>query len=168
MQTPVASFTKKRLPIIKLPDTPKTSASTPSDIVVVIAQLCLLLLSGLTPSSYAQERKPNIIFILDDDLGHGDLSCYGQKRFTTPHIDRLATEGMKFTNHYSGGPVCAPSRSALMTGLHTGHTFIRGNKEVMPEGQWPLPGDARTMLKMFKSAGYTTGVFGKWGLGSPG
>ncbi|MGC1240666.1 MAG: arylsulfatase [Chryseosolibacter sp.] len=112
--------------------------------------------------------KPNIIFILADDLGYGDLSCYGQKHFQTPNIDKLALQGMKFTNHYAGAPVCAPSRSALMTGLHTGHTFVRGNKEVQPEGQWPLPGEAYTLTKMVKSAGYVTGVFGKWGLGFPG
>lgn len=117
--------------------------------------------------AHAQE-KPNIIFILADDLGYGDLSCYGQTRFKTPNIDRLAAEGIMFTNHYSGSPVCAPSRSALMTGLHTGHTYIRGNKEVQPEGQWPLPDKAFTLTEMLSSAGYTTGVFGKWGLGNPG
>src|SRR5687767_206596 len=167
MQSP-GSTIKKRTPQITLFNTRKTSASIHVNHRFAFTLICLLLLSCVISSSHAQERQPNIIFILADDLGYGDLSCYGQKRFTTPHIDRLATEGMKFTNHYAGAPVCAPSRSALMTGLHTGHTFIRGNKEVMPEGQWPLPGDARTMLKMFKSAGYTTGVFGKWGLGSPG
>lgn len=112
--------------------------------------------------------KPNIIFIVADDLGYGDLSCYGQKHFQTPNIDKLARHGMKFTNHYSGSPVCAPSRSALMTGLHSGHTFIRGNKEVQPEGQWPLPEEAFTVTELLKSAGYVTGVFGKWGLGYPG
>ena len=81
--------------------------------------------------------KPNIIFILADDLGYGDLSCYGQTHFQTPNIDRLAAEGMKFTDHYSGSTVCAPSRSSLMTGLHTGHTYIRGNKAVQPEGHLP-------------------------------
>lgn len=117
----------------------------------------------------AQENsRPNIVFILADDLGYSDLGCYGQKLFATPNIDKLANEGLKFTSHYAGAPVCAPSRSALMTGLHTGHTFVRGNKEVEPEGQWPLPQDARTLLEMLKNAGYTTGVFGKWGLGYPG
>ncbi|RQV98105.1 N-acetylgalactosamine-6-sulfatase, partial [bacterium] len=75
-------------------------------------------------------RKPNIIYILADDLGYGDLSCYGQQRFSTPHLDRMAAEGIRFTQHYSGSTVCAPSRSSLMTGLHTGHTPIRGNQEV--------------------------------------
>jgi len=112
-------------------------------------------------------EKPNIIFILADDLGYGDLSCYGQTRFPTPNLDRMAAEGIKFTDHYSGSTVCAPSRSSLMTGLHTGHTYIRGNKAVQPEGQEPLPASTVTMAKLLKQAGYTTGAFGKWGLGPP-
>lgn len=129
----------------------------------------LLLLVMCTMSLHGQNTaKPNIIFILADDLGYGDLSSYGQKLFQTPNIDKLAAQGIRFTNHYAGAPVCAPSRSALMTGLHTGHTSIRGNKEVQPEGQWPLPADTYTLVKMMKSAGYRTGVFGKWGLGYPG
>jgi arylsulfatase A len=115
-----------------------------------------------------QLPKPNIIYILADDLGYGDLSCYGQVKFTTPNIDKLAQEGMRFTQHYSGSTVCAPSRSSLMTGLHTGHTPLRGNKEWKPEGQWPMDSDAFTLAEMFKSNGYTTGAFGKWGLGYPG
>jgi len=114
------------------------------------------------------EGKPNIIYILADDLGYGDLSCYGQTNFSTPNIDKLAENGMRFTQHYSGSTVCAPSRSALMTGQHTGHTFIRGNKEVQPEGQFPLEDKAVTMAEALKEVGYTTGAFGKWGLGSPG
>ena len=112
-------------------------------------------------------KQPNIIYILADDLGYGDLSCYGQKKFKTPNIDRLAKEGMLFTQHYSGSTVCAPSRSALMTGQHTGHTYIRGNKEVRPEGQHPLPDSIQTMAETLKEAGYVTGAFGKWGLGFP-
>ena len=114
------------------------------------------------------DRPPNIIYILADDLGYGDLGCYGQQLFNTPNIDRLAASGMKFTQHYSGSTVCAPSRSALMTGLHTGHTFIRGNKEVLPEGQYPLPDSIFTLAESLKAAGYVTGAFGKWGLGYPG
>ena len=94
-----------------------------------------------------QPVGPNIIYILADDLGYGDLSCYGQTHFATPNIDRLAAEGMRFTQHYSGATVCAPSRSALMTGLHTGHTPIRGNKSVEPEGQYPLPDSLVTIPK---------------------
>jgi len=114
------------------------------------------------------QGKPNIIYILADDLGYGDLSCYGQTHFETPNIDNLAENGMKFTQHYSGSTVCAPSRSSLMTGKHTGHTFIRGNKEVQPEGQYPLEAGAFTLAEMLKKTGYVTGGFGKWGLGYPG
>ncbi len=111
--------------------------------------------------------RPNIIYILADDLGYGDLSCYGQKKFATPHIDALAAEGMRFTDHYAGSTVCAPSRCCLMTGKHTGHAFIRGNKEIRPVGQHPIPADAVTVAELLKSAGYATGGFGKWGLGPP-
>ncbi|MCB0847494.1 MAG: arylsulfatase, partial [Bacteroidetes bacterium] len=111
---------------------------------------------------------PNIVYILADDLGYGDLSCYGQTHFSTPNIDQLAAAGMLFTQHYSGATVCAPSRSALLTGQHTGHTFVRGNKEVQPEGQHPLAANAFTLAEALKNAGYVTGAFGKWGLGYPG
>ncbi|CAH8296266.1 Sulfatase, family S1_20 [Mariniflexile fucanivorans] len=112
--------------------------------------------------------KPNIIYILADDLGYGDLSSYGQQKFSTPNIDKLATQGMLFTQHYSGSTVCAPSRSALLTGMHTGHTVVRGNKEIQPEGQYPIPDATYTMAEAMKKAGYVTGAFGKWGLGFPG
>lgn len=135
----------------------------------------LLLLGSLSacqglPDSTSEARKnrPNIIYILADDLGYGDLSCYGQELFSTPHIDQLALDGMRFTQHYSGSTVCAPSRSTLMTGQHTGHTFIRGNKEVKPEGQYPLPAESFTLAEALKEVGYSTGAFGKWGLGYPG
>lgn len=113
----------------------------------------------------AEVEKPNIIYILADDLGYGDLGCYGQQRIKTPNLDRMASQGMLFTQHYSGCAVCAPSRSALMTGQHTGHTYIRGNKEVKPEGQEPLAGSVITVAEVLKEAGYATGAFGKWGLG---
>jgi arylsulfatase A len=114
------------------------------------------------------DKRPNIILIVADDLGYGDLSCYGQKQIRTPHLDAMARNGMRFTQFYTGTSVCAPSRASLMTGLHTGHTAIRGNKGVKPEGQWPLPGGTVTMATLLKKAGYTTGNFGKWGLGFPG
>jgi arylsulfatase A-like enzyme len=119
-------------------------------------------------NSTKASQSPNIIYILADDLGYGDLSCYGQELFRTPNIDQLAAQGLLFTQHYSGSTVCAPSRSALMTGQHTGHTFVRGNKEVQPEGQYPLPDESYTLAEALKAAGYTTGAFGKWGLGYPG
>ena len=127
--------------------------------------LCLFFFQ--CKNSKEKESLPNVIFILADDLGYGDLSCYGQTKFSTPNIDQLAKGGLVFTQHYAGSTVCAPSRSALLTGLHTGHTFIRGNKEVDPEGQYPLPDSAYTMAEMFKAKGYATGIFGKWGLGFP-
>jgi len=114
------------------------------------------------------QQKPNVIFILADDMGYGDLGCYGQKLIATPNIDQLAKSGIRFTQFYAGTSVCAPSRASLMTGLHTGHTAIRGNYEIKPEGQLPLPDSAYTMPELFKAVGYKTGVFGKWGMGYPG
>jgi len=126
-----------------------------------------------TEKSSSQEavtslKKPNIIYILADDLGYGDLSSYGQTMFKTPNIDKLVTEGLMFTQHYAGNTVCAPSRSALLTGQHTGHTPVRGNKEIMPEGQYPIPASTFTLAESLKKGGYVTGAFGKWGLGFPG
>jgi arylsulfatase A-like enzyme len=131
----------------------------------VTAAMLAILAPGLHAAGPA---RPNIILILADDLGLGDIGCYGQQHFATPNIDRLAEGGLRFTQHYSGNTVCAPSRCALMTGLHTGHTAIRGNLEVNPEGQHPLPAGTPTVAKLLKGAGYTTGAFGKWGLGYPG
>ncbi|MFM2126051.1 MAG: hypothetical protein RL328_2502 [Acidobacteriota bacterium] len=134
---------------------------------------CILGLLLLATVSFAQGR-PNVIYILADDLGYGDLSCYGQKNFSTPNIDRLAARGMKFTQHYAGTSVCAPSRCSLMTGLHTGHTAVRGNSTHMVdgqpqmEGQSPMPASTFTLAHLFRNAGYATGLFGKWGLGAPG
>lgn len=116
----------------------------------------------------SEKKAPNVVFIIADDLGYGELSCYGQERFSTPNIDRLALEGMRFTQCYSGTTVSAPSRACLMTGLHSGHAPIRGNREVKPEGQMSLPAGINTVFQVFKNAGYTTGCFGKWGLGAPG
>lgn len=115
-----------------------------------------------------KSSKPNIVFILADDLGYGDVGCYGQQKIKTPHIDRLAAEGMQFMQFYAGTTVCAPSRSSLLTGQHTGHTFIRGNKEIQPEGQHPLADSVQTFAQLLQQAGYRTGAFGKWGLGMVG
>ncbi len=116
----------------------------------------------------SEQTKPNIVFILADDMGYGDPGCYGQMLIETPHIDQLAAGGIRFTQFYTGTSVCAPSRSSLLTGQHTGHTPVRGNYEIQPEGQLPLPDTAYTLAEMLKRAGYATGDFGKWGLGYPG
>lgn len=116
----------------------------------------------------SHDQKPNIIYILADDLGYGDLSFQGQDKFNTPNIDKLAAEGLVFTQHYSGSTVCAPSRSALLSGYHTGRAPVRGNYEIQPEGQFPLPDSVYTVFEAMKDAGYVTGAFGKWGLGFPG
>jgi arylsulfatase A len=113
----------------------------------------------------ANKKRPNIIFIMADDLGYADLGCYGQQKTATPHLDKLAKEGMKFTQFYSGSTVCAPARTSLMTGLHTGHTPIRGNKTFAPEGQTPLKEDVITVANLLQNAGYRTAAFGKWSLG---
>lgn len=110
-------------------------------------------------------QRPNVIYILADDLGYGDLGCFGQRQIETPNIDRLAAQGAKFNYHFSGSTVCAPSRSSLLTGLHTGHTPIRGNKEYFPEGQQAMPDTVMTTAKFFKGQGYITAAMGKWGLG---
>ncbi|HSC37669.1 MAG TPA: arylsulfatase, partial [Chitinophagaceae bacterium] len=106
--------------------------------------------------------------IVADDLGYGDLGCYGQQKIQTPNIDKLAGAGMRFTQFYAGTAVCAPSRASLMTGLHTGHTAVRGNLGVKPEGQFPLPASTVTIAGVLQKDGYTTAAFGKWGLGFPG
>lgn len=133
--------------------------------LVALPPLCLL---WLTSCEAKKETPTNVIYILADDLGYGDLGCYGQQKISTPNIDRMAQEGMLFTQHYAGCTVSAPSRCSLMTGLHTGHTQIRGNKEIATEGQQPMEAETFTLGRLMKSAGYTTGLFGKWGLGYPG
>ena len=130
-----------------------------------------------------QPEQPNIILIVADDLGYGELGCYGQEKIRTPHIDDLAGQGMKFTKHYSGSAVCAPSRCVLLTGMHSGHAYIRGNHEwgsrgdvwsfmamlndSTLEGQMPLPDSIVTFPELMQQSGYRTGLVGKWGLGAP-
>jgi arylsulfatase A len=135
--------------------------------IQLLTCLSVAAMTGVLPAAAATSAKPNVIFILADDLGYGDLGCYGQKHIQTPNIDRLAAEGTRFTQAYSGATVCAPSRCALMTGKHGGHAFIRGNKELPGEGQTPMPPDTFTVARLMKKAGYQTGLIGKWGLGHP-
>ena len=136
------------------------------------------LIAGTAAAQAPPSRKPNIILILADDLGYNEVGAYGQRKIRTPSIDRLAQEGVRLTDHYSGSPVCAPSRAVLLTGLHTGHAYIRDNAEMgfrgdvwrdpALEGQRPLPAGTFTMATMLKRAGYATAAVGKWGLGGPG
>lgn len=131
----------------------------------------LFAICFVQPSLQAQTRKPNIIYIYADDMGYGELGCYGQQKIKTPFLDKLAKEGMRFTHHYTSAPVCAPARAMLITGKHAGHSFIRGNYELggfeddKEGGQMPLPEGTFTIAQMMKNAGYTTGMIGKWGLG---
>ena len=116
----------------------------------------------------ADAARPNIVFMLADDLGYREVGSFGQEKIRTPHIDQLAAQGMKLTQHYCGNAVCAPSRCVLMTGLHPGHTYVRDNSEMQPEGQKPIPDSTVTLAERLKAQGYATGAFGKWGLGGPG
>lgn len=131
----------------------------------MIRPLLALLAAFAAAVASAQNSKPNIIFILADDLGYGELGCYGQKEIATPNIDRLAAEGMRFRQFYAGNTVCAPSRSVLMTGQHMGHTRVRGNSA--GPAQRLAAGDV-TIARVLKDAGYATGLVGKWGLGEVG
>ena len=127
-----------------------------------------LVLGFVSSVSAADAIRPNIVFILADDLGFGELGCFGQTKIKTPNLDKLAAEGMRLTQHYSGNAVCAPSRCVLMTGKHPGHAFIRNNRSTPPEGQYPIPADTVTLPKLLGKQGYVCGGFGKWGLGGPG
>lgn len=130
---------------------------------IIIIGILIFSPAGLIAQRAA--KKPNIILIIADDLGYGDVGCYGQQKIETPNIDKLAAGGLKFTQFYAGTTVCAPSRASLMTGMHTGHAPVRGNKGTQPEGQTPLPDSIVTFVNHLQNAGYTTAAFGKWGLG---
>jgi arylsulfatase A-like enzyme len=138
-----------------------------------IKSALLLLIAGMfaTPALSAPR---NLVFILADDLGWGELGCYGQKKIRTPHIDQLATDGSRFTSHYSGAPVCAPARCVLLTGMHLGHAEIRGNRQAsvslpqFKQGQHPISAEVTTLAEVFQRAGYATAAIGKWGLGPAG
>ncbi|QDT39928.1 arylsulfatase [Stratiformator vulcanicus] len=136
--------------------------------------LCLAVAAFALPAS-AADRPPNVIFMMADDLGYGDLGCYGNEKIRTPHLDRMAGRGMRFTDHYTGFPVCAPSRCSLMTGYHAGHCYIRGNskapgrpsnyREEIYAGERPIPDETVTLAELFQDADYATAAIGKWGLG---
>ena len=133
-----------------------------------ITQVIIFIITIISLSTNAQTKKPNIVFIMADDLGIGDIGAYGQTIIQTPNLDLLAKQGAKFAQFYAGTSVCAPSRASLMTGKHTGHSYVRGNKEIDPEGQEPLADSIRTFAMDLQQNGYVTGAFGKWGLGMVG
>jgi arylsulfatase A-like enzyme len=147
-------------------DTSMGLTEHPSCITTLLAALCAALTAA--GGSAAAAEKPSLIFILADDLGYGEVGCYGQEKIKTPCLDRMAREGMRFTQFYAGATVCAPSRSVLMTGQHQGHTRVRGNAGPNnPAAQALRPGD-RTVTAMLKDGGYATALIGKWGLGDVG
>jgi arylsulfatase len=151
--------------------------------ISVVVLIGFLFWAGCSKNRSGKPARPNLVFILADDLGYGELGSYGQELIETPHIDLLAQEGIRFTQHYSGSPVCAPSRCVLLTGLHSGHAYIRGNDEWSErgdvwnfsaafedpnlEGQRPLPPGTETVGRLLQNAGYKTAIVGKWGLGGP-
>ena len=140
---------------------------------MLLLELSIAALLCQTTTEVKETPPPNIVFILADDLGYGEVGCFGQEKIKTPHIDALAKEGVRLTEHYSGSPVCASSRCVLLTGLHTGNAEIRNNREVggwgpdEPEGQLPLSANTNTIGSSLQKNGYATGAFGKWGLGGP-
>jgi arylsulfatase A-like enzyme len=136
--------------------------------LALLTEFLLPIREALADARTSRSGRPNIIFILADDLGYGDLGCYGQRLIQTPVLDRMAAEGMRFTQFYAGSTVCAPSRSVLMTGLHAGHTRVRGNASSEAPGAQMLRDKDVTVAEVLKRAGYTTGLVGKWGLGMPG
>ncbi|MCD6598201.1 MAG: arylsulfatase [Bacteroidales bacterium] len=163
----------------------RKQTKTSLKITILLAAFTFLAISCSDSKNKDQKdiTKPNIVFIMADDLGYGELGCYGQEKIHTPNIDALAKQGMKFTQFYTGAPVCAPARSVLLTGKHMGHSIVRGNNEWASrgdvwdyakasadpklEGQWPLPAETVTFSKILQKAGYKTAVVGKWGLGAP-
>ena len=151
-----------------------THTRHPITLLCIFASITLIALTGCDTTLAPKAGPPNVVFILADDMGWGELGCYGQEKIRTPHIDTLATQGMRFTQNYSGAPVCAPCRDVLLTGRHLGHSDIRGNRPAQNEagktieGQWPIEAEVVTMAEVFQQAGYATGAMGKWGLGAMG
>jgi len=150
-----------KLIVSKIPMT----SNVPSTLKAVIAVVfcCVGFFTRMALADNVVAKQPNIIFILSDDLSWGDLGCYGQQKIKTPHIDRIASEGMRFTNAYAGNSVCAPSRSCLMQGLHPGHARVRDNS--YKGYRHSLQKEDSTVAEILQTAGYATGLFGKWGLG---
>ncbi|NLO32881.1 MAG: arylsulfatase [Candidatus Hydrogenedentes bacterium] len=136
--------------------------------LAALAATGTFLAGGLPAAASEPKRPPNIVFILADDLGYGALGCYGQEQIKTPRLDAMAKEGMRFTQAYSGSTVCAPSRCSLMTGMHQGHAFIRGNTSMIDRVRVPLRPEDGTVAELLQEAGYKTGIIGKWGLGDAG
>jgi arylsulfatase A len=136
--------------------------------ILFLAFLLATCSCGNNPKENEPRQSPNIIYILADDLGYGDIEPFGQKLIKTPRLNQLAAEGMIFTDHYAGNTVCAPSRCSLMTGKHPGNAYVRGNMQYPPSGQLPLPKGTNTVSTILKEAGYTCGMIGKWGLGNIG
>src|SRR5688500_1580688 len=138
-----------------------------------IAAAAVLQAAGQVAPGRSPAAPPNIVFILADDLGYGELGAYGQKRIRTPRLDRMASEGMRFTQFYAGSTVCAPSRGAFLTGRHTGHAYVRdnyglgGHTDEDERGQHPLPPEHPTLARALRARGYATAMVGKWGLGGP-
>ncbi len=153
---------------------PSVAAAGPACVSAAPRMLAFVLGAWLLAAGFGAERRPNIIFLLADDLGYGDIGANGQQKIRTPHLDQLARDGMRFTQHYSGHNVCAPSRCVLMTGLHPGHAYIRNNRGGVGqpgsqgEGQEPVPAGELKLPLTLKALGYTSGGFGKWGLGAVG
>ncbi len=135
---------------------------------LLLAAVCCHLFGPAARAAGPPAARPNVIFILADDLGYAELGCYGQKKIRTPRLDRLAAEGMRFTQFYAGNAVCAPSRCVLMTGKHAGHAVVRNNQTIGKEGQYPLPAGTATIPRLLQAHGYATAACGKWGLGGPG
>ncbi len=154
---------------------PRSAVRAPDRTVTATLALCAATVVGACPAHAQNDagKPPNIILIMADDLGYAEVGCYGQEKIKTPNIDRLAAEGMMFTQFYSGNTVCAPSRCCLLTGKHTGHSFIRDNSEMggwdrnAKEGQRPLPEGTTTIGTLLQAKGYATCAVGKWGLGGP-
>lgn len=139
----------------------------PIQISIALAVSAVCIASTSSPAM-AADRRPNVVLIVADDLGYRELGSFGQKLIRTPNLDRLARQGKRLVQHYSGNAVCAPSRCVLMTGKHPGHAWVRNNRELKPEGQQPIPDGEVTLAELMRGQGYATGAFGKWGLGGPG